>query len=115
MNEYMTRFHDERAGRKKPGWKIGEHLMVSFPGDDTSCYQVFFVHKGKGRPIVDTKFRDLEKAKQFARWVNKVYGDFLPFLIDYPNHDIFTVAQYSIRNGEYYRRVVHGLRLMEYV
>ncbi len=85
---------DTNIKQRKRAYQIGEWLLVSTYGN---VYKIYRADTGK--PIVGAIFDKAEIAVQIAQLLSDRYEAYFPIWQDYPNADIFTLAQWSVEHG----------------
>jgi len=80
--------------QRKRAYQIGEWLLVS------TCGNVYKIYRADtGKPAVGAIFEKAETAVQIAQLLSDRYEAYFPIWQDYPNADIFTLAQWSVEHG----------------
>lgn len=86
---------------RKYATKINKWLAV-VPGYDT--YKIFRIDTGL--PLIETEFKEKEKAIELAQWIAKCYDGYFEIWEAWPECELLRVAQYTIPNGEQvYKRI----------
>lgn len=84
---------DEIYKQKKRAYRIGEWLLVSY------CGQNYKIYRPDGKPAIKAIFEDVDVAKWVAQMLQDKFGEYFHLWKEYPEMDIFSVAQWSVENG----------------
>lgn len=101
LKDYQIIEYIEKAGVgkiKRTGAKIGRYMAVSYVNKGSAGqYQIVKIHNGE--QVIDKVFTDLELALSIALLINGAYEEYLPIWQAYPDADIISLAQWSVKNG----------------
>ena len=81
--------------QKKPAWKIGNWLVVSY--STNSLYRIYRLDTGK--PLITVLFNRPEDAVRTAQIISTTFEDYFSIWENYEDADIFSLAKWSVRNG----------------
>ena len=86
---------DEVYKQKKRAYRISDWILVSYCGSGYKIYRM------DGKPAIKTVFdaEELELAKMVAQMLQDVYGDFFSIWKEYPEANVFELAQWTVENG----------------
>ena len=79
---------------RKRAYQVGDYLAVT-------TYDKFFkVYRlDNGKPLVKSFFEKAEDALKWAEDIDRIYAEYFCLWMEYPDANIFELAQWSIKNG----------------
>lgn len=77
------------------GMMISKWLLVGFAPDKERLW----VYNSNGLRITELSFVNWEDAIAFAEWYQGIYGSYLDIWDIYPQAEIHTLVQWTIKNG----------------
>jgi len=74
-------------------------IMIGSEGYIAVC-RGYRIHNGRsGKPILYSRFIDMNDAIEFAEWFRQVYNDYLEIWDDYPTANIVRWCRYTVKDG----------------
>lgn len=102
---------ENHCTQRKGGTKINKWLVVSPATYDS--YKIYKIHDGL--PLIETEFRNREKAIELAQWVAKKYDGYFDIWEAWPECELLRVAQYTIPDGENVYKEIERVSSYEYI
>lgn len=116
--EYVY-FYDKSSvvKEKRKGVIVGEHLAITYARGTTSRYRIYGLLSG--RPVTLVSFpatnTGIEQAVEFAKWLDKIYGEYWDLWQAYPEWDVIQMCQYSVPEGVKVKEVLNKLEKREVI
>jgi len=102
---------EHHCSTRKGGTKINKWLVVSPATYDS--YKIYKIHDGL--PLIDTEFKNREKAIELAKWIASKYESVFEIWEAWPECELLRVAQYTIPDGVKVYQEIEKVQQHEYI